>query len=170
MHGLYSHGVRTGWDYQPSVCRPSACLPTCLPADIPWISTHLWHFQDQTLWGEGFCRRSQSLGHGAWHLRSFRYPPLFRCFHFQEQKAPTPPPLCPLKRAPLWGLQQKCMRDIISDSHRFQQSVTGFYSRKSNILWQISHLPSSLNDIAREWHYQWALFPLCSWLRETFSR
>lgn len=133
MYGIYSHRVKTcSWDYQQLVCSPSACLPTC-PSPIflgsPPISDI---FKTQLSEVKAFVT-SQSLGHRAWHLRSFRYTPLFRCFSFPGTKPPTPTsPLCPLKGHPCEAAEVH--RDIISDSHRFQQSVTGFYSRKSNIL------------------------------------
>ena len=48
---------------------------------------------------------------------------------FPGTKAPTPTsPLCPLKGHPCEAAEVH--RDIISDSPSFQQSVTGFYSRK----------------------------------------
>lgn len=135
--------VRTcNWDCRPLVCSPSAHLPF---TNSPSTSTHLWHFQNWTLrWRlllQAWVRGTEP---GIWGPSDN---PLFKMLSFLRTKALPPAPLCPFKGH--YYVASEAHQDIICDIHRSQQSVTGCYSRKMQYLWQISHLPSSLNDIAK---------------------
>ena len=161
MHRLYSQSQ----DLQLGLLAiglQSIGLSAHLPfTDICWISTHLWYFQNRTLWGEGFCRQPE-FGARAWHLRPFGYTPLFRCFHFQEQRLPPPPLLSVPSGHPCEAAEVH--RDIISDSHSFQQSVTGFYSRKKQYSLTNKPFAEQFKWHCKEWRYKpMSLFSFCSY-------
>lgn len=72
MQQACSHRIGThNWDRRSLGCSPTACLPTCPPSP-----TRLGLLPTSNISRTGFSElkafvASQSLGHEAWHLRSF---------------------------------------------------------------------------------------------------